>query len=110
MPARSLFEHIASRAISGVVLLSGDVHRSEFRLIEPQTSGGYALPEITSSPLATVPSPCKDDTEERLACEAVPSFVQLDIDTGEAKSLTATMFDQTGKTLHEWAVDLDDLE
>jgi alkaline phosphatase D len=99
----SIFQYIVDEAITGVVLLSGDVHRSEFRLIHNELEGGYDLPEFTSSPLANIPSSCPDDTQERLACEAVPSFVQLAIDTA-AGTLIGSMVDQTGEVRHEWSI------
>ncbi|MFT4977750.1 MAG: alkaline phosphatase D, partial [Myxococcota bacterium] len=47
-----LREALVSQGIEGVVMLSGDIHRSELRLL-PGADGGYAIPELVSSPLAT---------------------------------------------------------
>ena len=104
----SIFQHIADEKITGVVLLSGDVHRSEFRLISNEREGSYDLPELTSSPLANIPSPCNADTAELRACVALPSYVTLDIDTS-AGTLIASMADQTGAVLHEWTITESDL-
>jgi alkaline phosphatase D len=104
----TIFQHIVDEEIPGVVLLSGDVHRSEFRLIGRAQDEGYDLPELTSSPLANTPSPCSDETAELHACVALPSFITLDIDTTEG-TLAASMADQSGTVLHEWLIRATDL-
>lgn len=51
----ALFDFIAAENISGVILLSGDIHRSGFVPVAPANkafTGGYDFPELISSPLA----------------------------------------------------------
>lgn len=95
LPARdALFAELAARNVQGIVLLSGDIHRSELRWIA--RAEGYDLLEVTSSPLANVNSPCNADAP--LACfDTGPSYVLLDIDTAAADPrLTATIYDAAG--------------
>ncbi len=106
----ALFDFIRDQKIDGVVLLSGDVHRSELRIIERNSKGGYDLPELTSSPMATWNSPCKS-SPELLAChDDGQYFVTVDIDTTLADpSLTAHIIDAAGKTLASLPVLLSEL-
>jgi alkaline phosphatase D len=89
-----LRQALVDRGIGGVVLLSGDIHRSELRLL-PGASGGYALPELTSSPMANTRSSCPTVTGELLACvNDDNSVVVVDIDTTLADpQLTAVIVD-----------------
>ena len=100
--------------ISGVVLLSGDIHRFEGRLLTP-ADGGYDLPEITSSPLAyDPPTSCGSDSGEpdRFFCEGgVRGFAGLEIDTTLADpTLTATWFDEDGVELYSWGTTVSALQ
>lgn len=77
-----LFSFLAANRIGGVVLLSGDIHRSHLRRI--RRANGYELPEVVSSPLAnsttTCPTTAPDATQ--VACYgAGSSFVTLEVDT-----------------------------
>lgn len=47
-----LFDFIRDRGISGVILMSGDVHRAEANCIPRSEEGGYDLYEMVSSGLA----------------------------------------------------------
>jgi alkaline phosphatase D len=69
----AIFDAIAENQIEGVVLLSGDRHRSEFRLLP--RPGAYALPELTSSPMANTVRPCDYEHNDLVFCEG------LDVDT-----------------------------
>lgn len=71
----ALFDAIAEHRIEGVVLLSGDRHRSEYRLL-PRPAA-YDLPEITSSPLANEVRECDFEDDDLMFCEG------LNPDTGE---------------------------
>ncbi len=106
----ALYEHIADEGIDGVVLLSGDVHRSEFRL-NPGADGGYDLPEITSSPLANSGSVCGFDSE-LIECHNGDSyFVTVDVDTTVADpTLIATIWSQLGVELGSWVISHSDLQ
>ena len=74
-----LLSELDRRAVSGVVFLSGDIHRSELRL-DP----GTRVPEWTSSHLAyPTPSPCT--SESWLACyDEGPAFIGVEVDTSLA--------------------------
>lgn len=94
----ALFEFLVEQDIGGVVLLSGDIHRSELRSIDRTDAGGYDLPELTSSPLANSSSTCTDDGEEQLACADGSSFfITMDIDTlAPDPVLTAAIVNEFG--------------
>lgn len=106
-----LREHIANNDIGGVVLLSGDIHRSEFRLL-PAAPGGYPLPELTSSPMARSHSTCPTGRAELIDCfDGGDFFVGLEIDTTLADpALEATIFDVGGDPLTQWTILRSELE
>ena len=93
------------------MLLSGDVHRSEFRLTPRSADGGYDLPEIVSSPLANGGSLCGFD-DQLIDCFVGSSyFVTLDIDTSATDpTLLATIWDQYGVLLADWLILRSELE
>lgn len=99
-----LLQHVADLGITGVVLLSGDAHRGELRSL-PALS--YALPEITSSPLADdTLAPCPT-SPELLACASQDLWVTVAADTTLADpTLTATLHDVAGAELatHGWTL------
>ncbi|MFT6160327.1 MAG: alkaline phosphatase D [Myxococcota bacterium] len=101
----ALLQGIVARNVDGVVLLSGDIHRTEFRRI-PAAPGGYDVPELTSSPLANFSIlPCGSDSEQEFCESGGNFFVGLDIDTtlGDP-TLTATAFNESGAVRHVWTV------
>ena len=99
----ALFDFIKTRNIGGVVLLSGDVHRSELRSIA--RTGTYALPEITSSPMANTNFACPSDTELRACFDTGNYFVTLDFDTIRADPrLRATIWDERGLSKAVWDI------
>ncbi len=74
------FDFVREQAIAGVVLLSGDVHFSEFRTISH--SGLYDLTEFTSSPIGHSTVSCGGNDSERIFCyDDDRSYVTLEIDT-----------------------------
>jgi alkaline phosphatase D len=102
-----LREAIVASRIEGIVLLSGDIHRFEVRALTP-ASGGYTLPEITSSPLAQDGmSGCGSDANEpdRVLCiDDDNGFVGLEIDTAAADpTLLATFYDADGNVAGTWS-------
>ncbi|MCP4867897.1 MAG: hypothetical protein GY898_04190 [Proteobacteria bacterium] len=100
----ALYEFIRDQAIDGVVLLSGDVHRSEFRL-NPGADGGYDFPELVSSPLANSNSSCGDDGELLECFNSSSYYITVDIDTtAPDPSLTATLWDESGSSLTDWTI------
>jgi alkaline phosphatase D len=106
LPARdALFDFLRDRRIGGVVLLSGDVHRAEFRLISRAAAGGYDLPELTSSPLANTNFSCGTDAELRACFDSGNFFVVVDVDTAASDpALTATIRDAIGQPRSSWTI------
>ena len=99
LPARdAIFDAIRDRGVEGVVLLSGDQHHSEIRMISRTASAAYDLPELVSSPLARSTTACPRPTPELLACYAGNRMmaIQLHIDTTLADPMiTATIYGHT---------------
>ena len=92
-----IFDHIRDAEIDGVVLMSGDVHRSEFRVIERASAGGYDLPELTSSPLATWNSGCPNEGEILHCFDSEDYVIVVDVDTQVADpTIEARMLNQDG--------------
>ncbi len=103
-------DFLLEESISGVVVLSGDIHRSEFRLL-PGAAGGYAVPELTSSPLANSNSTCAHDSEELECYDGGPSFVGIEIDTSLSDpALVSTIFDADGVAQATWTILLSELQ
>lgn len=100
-----LLDALVAEEIEGVVLLSGDVHRSEFRLL-PGAPGGYDLPELTSSPTANSNSSCPWEEDELLAChDDTNFFISLDVDTTAADPMIeASIVDQRGMIRDQWMI------
>jgi len=105
----ALFDFFREAGIGGVVLLSGDANRSEFRAL-PRASG-YTLPEVTSAPLASWRGQCGDDPEVVACYAGSNNFVLLDFDTTAPDPwVEATIFDADGTPHHSWTVLRSDLE
>lgn len=105
----ALFDFITENEIAGVVLLSGDIHRSSFRRLAP-VGDGYAFPELTSSPLSNTTTTCKTDDEVMSCYSARPSYIQLDFDTTlEDPMLEATLRSDNGAIQHNWQIFLSEL-
>ena len=97
-------QDLVDDAIEGVVLLSGDIHSSELRLLEGGP-GGYDLPELTSSPLATWNGSCGDEADVRACVNDGHFFMTVDFDTTLADpSLSATIVDGVGVARAEWTI------
>jgi alkaline phosphatase D len=84
----ALFDFIRDQGVGGVVLLAGDVHRSELRWVERTAAGGYDLPELVASPLANVNSTCSANAPPdaaQVACvDDSDFFITVDVDTTAA--------------------------
>lgn len=98
-----LFEHIRTNRIPGVVLLSGDIHRSHFRKIVRSGTGAYDLPELVSSPFANQPSGCSvnpaPDATQQACVSSAGLYVQVEADTTLADpTLVAKIIDAAGAT------------
>ena len=108
-----LFDFIRDRAIGGVVLISGDVHRSQLRKIH--RTGSYELPEVVSSPLANTNSTCPASAEPdaaQLACaDSGDYFAVLDVDTTRPDPrLIARIVDASGADVATMTVLRSELE
>lgn len=97
----ALLGGLQDAGVGGLVLLSGDIHRSELRLDD--RGSRYAIPELTSSPLANSNSSCTWSDAGLLACyDDGDSYVVVDFDTSQADAtLTARIVDAEGETLAE---------
>ncbi|MCC6624836.1 MAG: FG-GAP repeat protein [Deltaproteobacteria bacterium] len=109
----ALLRFIVEARIEGVVLVSGDSHRSELRML-PGADGGYTLPHIVSSGLATTRRACPVTNEffeadGQASCYgadtgAKPSFVVVAFDTTQPDPrLTATIHDEDGVARRDWS-------
>lgn len=109
----AIFDAIAADRIEGVVLVSGDRHRSEFRLL--RRDGAYDLPELTSSPLANEVRACELDEEDVMACHDEGyqvTFVDVDTEAADPR-LVVTIFEHDDGTLvpaQEWLILRSDLD
>ena len=104
-----LFERITELGIEGLVLLSGDIHRSSFRLLE-DGEFAYPIPELTSSPLANKTTACKDDSEITACYNTRPSYLHLTFSTdGNSPEVTARIKNDGGETEAEWVIPLSSL-
>ena len=83
-----LMDALARDRVSGVVLVTGDVHRSElFRLPWLEDRGGYGLYELVASPLFQRARACGGEVPFRQFCAGDPDrtilelFAWVDVDT-----------------------------
>ncbi|MEN8165399.1 MAG: alkaline phosphatase D family protein [Acidobacteriota bacterium] len=75
-----LMDAIARNRVGGVVLLSGDVHRSEFfRLPWLEDRGGYPLFELVTSPLFQRSRGCGESVPDREFCYGDPEKSILEL-------------------------------
>ena len=96
-----LFETVRGASASGVVLLSGDMHRASLHRAVRQ--GLYPIFEVTSSPF-TKPIPDDDGGSSALASPfGEVNFGAVMIDW-ELRSLTVQLRDQDGKSVQQIAI------
>ena len=95
-----LLEDIAEYGIDGVVVLAGDIHRSEMHMI-PGVDGSYDVPELSSSALAnTAGNDCRTKEGMFFCYDDGTSFIGLDVDsTLDNPKLTVTVFAEDGSPL-----------
>ncbi len=109
----ALFDTIMASDVSGVVLISGDVHRSEIRRLRDKSEASYELWEFTSSPLANTNSACKTSTQPDTVvfCEAATRYYGvLRFDTMLAvPEVTYEIRDESDAIRHQVTVTLDQL-
>ncbi len=116
---RGLFEHIVSAHVEGVVFVSGDSHRSELRVL-PGADGGYPMPALVSSGIATSIRPCPVTNEffevsGSASCYgadtgATTSFITVDVDTTRADpQMTAVIRDVNGLAQRTFTFQASDL-
>jgi len=104
-----LLQHIVDESITGVVFLSGDVHRSEFRSVAA-VSGGYDIPELSSSPMANSNSSCSSDSELRECFDSDDYFIGVEVNTTAADpTVKAQLFDRNGELQAVWDIKHSDL-
>ena len=109
---RALFELIGTRDIRGVVLVSGDIHRSRVLRYAKDTGAGYPVTELITSPMhgriieaANAPHP-----DLVWDAGAPNSFLLLSADaTGAAPVLTARFVNADGEELHTERLELGEL-
>jgi alkaline phosphatase D len=87
--------------VEGLVILSGDIHRSEFRL---DSGVGGPIPELTSSPMANASSNCRDDDELVTCYDSGNSVIVLDFSPDG--TLEAQLVLEDGTVEETWAVPL----
>ena len=108
---KELVDYIFANKISGVVFLSGDIHRHEVRKIHPGGAGKYPLYELTSSPIANLPTACKPADAEQLFCAAANGFGWMEVDgSGTPAKLTYQVRDEKGAVLYTLALSAADLQ
>ncbi len=91
-----LFAMLAERKVSGVVFLTGDLHRCLVQLHPPELTGTYAIPEVISSGIAN---------SQHLG------FAMLDIDTRPADpTLGVRIIEREGRVTHQQTILASDLQ
>jgi hypothetical protein len=99
-----LLAFIRDEAIGGVVLMSGDIHRSHLREVAG-APGGYTLPELVSSPLANTNAACENANSLRICGDSGNYFIDVTFDTRLADpTMTANLRDVNGAILETWTV------
>lgn len=77
-----LLQFLFDNDIGGVLLLSGDIHRSEVRRLVDAAPGKYPIYELTSSAFSQLVTPCVIGLGSRLTCyDSKNSFGLYTIDT-----------------------------
>ncbi len=99
----ALFQALFDQGVEGLVLLSGDIHRSEFLWLE--TTGGYDLLELTSSPLANSNAGCSDRDGQLFCHDDDRFYVRVDVSTDtDDPWFVATLVNEAGDDLESVVV------
>ena len=101
---QALFDFIGREHISGIVLVGGDVHRTRFLWHSSQSTAGYRIPELTTSPVhdgvianANTPHPglVYDVGEPN-------TFLHVTVDSAKKQtSLQAAFLNKQGKAIYQ---------
>jgi hypothetical protein len=107
---QSFVNTLGAQGIDGVVLLSGGGGHSEIRRIRGG-AGGYGLPELLSSSLASTQSACPTAANHTLSCyDAGDSFMVVDVDTTLSDpALTASIRNSAGTDVGSYTFYLSEL-
>ncbi|MEZ6038407.1 MAG: alkaline phosphatase D family protein [Planctomycetota bacterium] len=109
----ALWAWLGAEQITGVVLVSGDVHRSRVILHPTKNLLGYDLPEFVTSPLAQNVIEANKVDVPGLVFDAGESSsclsLRADLDTVDGGTLTAIFEAGDGRVFHERALTLADL-
>lgn len=99
-----LFDYVMQQKIPGVVLISGDIHRSSAFRVRSKSATSYPLYELVASPFGNSPSACGSDPSA-LFCDSAPGlFGLVKVDTTLADpTLSFEIRDDAGKVLHTLA-------
>ena len=100
----ALFQWLGDNGITGVVLVSGDVHQS--RVVEHPTeqAAGYSIVEFVSSPMHHHTEPKANTPHSGLIVhmDEPNIFLQLEVDTeSDAGTIVGRFINKAGKVLHE---------
>ena len=100
----ALFRFIGEQSVSGVVLVSGDLHQS--RIVEHKTiaPAGYSIVEFVASPIHAHTEPDANTPHPGLLkhLDAPNVFLQLEIDTlTDSGTVTGRYVNKDGEVLHE---------
>jgi len=114
---KKLIDTIVSSKIEGVILLSGDIHRSEvYSLPWLDASGGYPLVEVVSSPLYQRARACGPSVDGRVFCmgssegEILELFARFEIDTtGSDKKILIEVRSSAGEVYFSSTIRASDL-
>lgn len=94
----ALFQAAIDQGVEGLVLLSGDIHRSEFLWLEQP--GGYDLLELTSSPLANSNSTCTTRDGQLFCYDDDRYYVRVDVSSDDDDPwFVATVVNEAGEDL-----------
>lgn len=100
---RALLEFIGENAISGVVIVTGDIHRTRHLRYPPEEGAGYSIDEWITSPLANSVISTANKPHPSLVFDAGVEhvFLLLEADTTTAEaSLRCELRTETGEVIH----------
>jgi len=108
----ALFKFIGDQSISGVILVSGDVHRTRVMSHLTDATAGYRIPELTTSPIHEGIIANSNQPHPGLVFDSgTPNSFLLLTRTGSGPqaALTAQFLTKTGKTFFQRSYSLREL-